>query len=337
MAKNNQLRCVVVTPERALLDEAVDFVAIPMYDGELGVLPDRAPLIGKLGFGELRIEKDGKTSRYFIDGGFAQIRDNVVTLLTSRAQPASELNQSCDRGGAAKCPKGRDNSGRARRIIAGPAEGPRTAAHPEQGGRNLKSRQASRSVCLAILQDRFDLRRLHDLPRARRPVDRQRAVEVIQLMLHHAGRESLQIYDARIALGIQITHAHRAMPGHQHKQFRKAQAPFPPGTLLCGSMSQAWIDEYFDLGRIIRVIRRKNCSQEDAPGGRHLRRRQTHAPSVLQRLSHVFQEILEVGRTNLVRGYFGRDLTKDRLTKLSNGKDHERPADGPRSSTTILL
>lgn len=92
MAKNNQLRCVVVTPERALLDEPVDFVAIPMYDGELGVLPGRAPLIGKLGFGELRIEKDGKTSRYFVDGGFVQIRDNVVTLLTSKAQPASELN-----------------------------------------------------------------------------------------------------------------------------------------------------------------------------------------------------------------------------------------------------
>ena len=48
------IQCVVVTPERALLDERVDAVVLPMYDGELGVLPGRAPLIGRLGFGELR-------------------------------------------------------------------------------------------------------------------------------------------------------------------------------------------------------------------------------------------------------------------------------------------
>ena len=39
-------QCVVVTPERGLLDQAADFVVLPMYDGELGVLPGRAPLIG---------------------------------------------------------------------------------------------------------------------------------------------------------------------------------------------------------------------------------------------------------------------------------------------------
>ena len=52
-SSSRTVQCVVVTPERAVLDEAVDFVALPMYDGELGVLPGRAPLIGRLGFGEL--------------------------------------------------------------------------------------------------------------------------------------------------------------------------------------------------------------------------------------------------------------------------------------------
>ncbi len=37
------LQCVVVTPERTLLDEPVQFVALPLHDGELGVLPGRAP------------------------------------------------------------------------------------------------------------------------------------------------------------------------------------------------------------------------------------------------------------------------------------------------------
>ena len=86
------LHCVVVTPERALLDEAADFVALPMYDGELGVLPGRAPLIGRLGYGELRIRRAGQTRRFFVDGGFAQVRANEVTVLTSRALRAEEID-----------------------------------------------------------------------------------------------------------------------------------------------------------------------------------------------------------------------------------------------------
>src|SRR5438874_2542566 len=85
------LECVIVTPERAVLAEAVDFVALPMYDGELGVLPGRAPLIGRLGYGELRIVQGNNTRRFFVDGGFVQIRNNIITVLTSRAIPAAEL------------------------------------------------------------------------------------------------------------------------------------------------------------------------------------------------------------------------------------------------------
>src|SRR3954469_25086192 len=86
------LQCVVVTPEWTLLTEPVDFVALPMYDGELGVLPGRAPLIGRLGYGELRIRRNAETRRYFVDGGFAQVRANVVTVLTPRALRAEDIN-----------------------------------------------------------------------------------------------------------------------------------------------------------------------------------------------------------------------------------------------------
>jgi F-type H+-transporting ATPase subunit epsilon len=86
------LLCVVVTPERALLDETVDFVALPMYDGELGVLPGRAALIGRLGPGELRIRHGDNTRRFFVDGGFAQVRGDVVTVLTPRALKAEDID-----------------------------------------------------------------------------------------------------------------------------------------------------------------------------------------------------------------------------------------------------
>ena len=88
----HRLQCVVVTPERTLFDELVDFVALPLYDGELGVLPGRSPLIGRLGFGELRTKEGSTAHRYFVDGGFVQVRDNVVTVLTNRATPANKVD-----------------------------------------------------------------------------------------------------------------------------------------------------------------------------------------------------------------------------------------------------
>jgi F-type H+-transporting ATPase subunit epsilon len=86
------LECVVVTPERAVLDEQADYVALPMYDGELGVLPGRAPLIGRLGHGELRVRRGDTVQRFFIDGGFAQVHANVVTVLTDWAVKPEDID-----------------------------------------------------------------------------------------------------------------------------------------------------------------------------------------------------------------------------------------------------
>jgi F-type H+-transporting ATPase subunit epsilon len=85
MAKDNSVKCVVVTPEKAVLEEEVDFVAVTMFDGELGVLPGRAPLIGRLGYGELRTRRGQTVREIYVDGGFVEIRDNVVTVLTPKA------------------------------------------------------------------------------------------------------------------------------------------------------------------------------------------------------------------------------------------------------------
>jgi F-type H+-transporting ATPase subunit epsilon len=86
------LTLVVVTPEQTALETEADFVALPLFDGELGVAPGRAPLIGRLGFGQLRVKHGGTESRYYIDGGFAQVADDVVTVLTPRAIPAGQID-----------------------------------------------------------------------------------------------------------------------------------------------------------------------------------------------------------------------------------------------------
>jgi F-type H+-transporting ATPase subunit epsilon len=90
------LTCVVVTPEQTVLTESTDFVALPLFDGELGIAPQHAPLIGRLGYGELRLGHS-ESRRFYIDGGFVQVLDNVVTILTGRAIPAAKLNAEAAR------------------------------------------------------------------------------------------------------------------------------------------------------------------------------------------------------------------------------------------------
>ena len=48
-------------------------------------------VIGRLGYGELRIKQGNETKRFYVDGGFAQVRANVVTVLTSRALKTEEI------------------------------------------------------------------------------------------------------------------------------------------------------------------------------------------------------------------------------------------------------
>lgn len=86
------IQCVVVTPEKTALSKTADFVALPLYDGEVGIGINRAPMIGRLGFGELRLRSGGELSRFYVDGGFVQVRDNQVSVLTNHAVPVDDLN-----------------------------------------------------------------------------------------------------------------------------------------------------------------------------------------------------------------------------------------------------
>ena len=86
-------KCVVVTPEQQVLDETVTQVILPAWDGLIGIETNRAPLLVKLGVGPLRVDQQGKTSQHFlIEGGVAQMKDNLLTILTQHAVPASEID-----------------------------------------------------------------------------------------------------------------------------------------------------------------------------------------------------------------------------------------------------
>ena len=92
MAKT--FHCTVITPERPVLEREATFVAFPAFDGEMGVLPHRAPILAKLGAGELRVESPEGNAAFFINGGFAQMVDDKLTLLTEEAKPKAELDRA---------------------------------------------------------------------------------------------------------------------------------------------------------------------------------------------------------------------------------------------------
>jgi F-type H+-transporting ATPase subunit epsilon len=94
MAKNDTFHCSVITPERAVLETEATFVAFPAHDGEVGILPGRAPLLFKMGIGELRVESPEGNHNYFVDGGFAQMVENRLTLLTEQAKTIQEIDRA---------------------------------------------------------------------------------------------------------------------------------------------------------------------------------------------------------------------------------------------------
>ena len=86
------LRCIVVTPEETVLEGEATFVALPLFDGEIGIARNHSPMIGRLGFGEMRICEGADTTRYYLDGGFVQVADNLVSVLTNRAIPSEAVD-----------------------------------------------------------------------------------------------------------------------------------------------------------------------------------------------------------------------------------------------------
>ena len=88
----SELQCIVVTPETTVLDEPSHFVALPLFDGEIGIAPAHSPMIGRLGYGEMRIDRGDTVDRYYVEGGFVEVLGDVVSILTNRAIPADKID-----------------------------------------------------------------------------------------------------------------------------------------------------------------------------------------------------------------------------------------------------
>jgi F-type H+-transporting ATPase subunit epsilon len=116
------LRLVLVTPEKTLFDRSVASVRVPLFDGSIGIYPGRAPLVGRLGIGELQLRAaSGDAEGIFIDGGFVQVKGSIISVLTFSATPTTELSrkaaaQALADARAERAKSDEEYSGTARRL-----------------------------------------------------------------------------------------------------------------------------------------------------------------------------------------------------------------------------
>ncbi len=89
---SNQIQLEIVTPDRKVLSENVDYVGAPGIVGEFGVLPNHIPFLSALGVGNLYYKLGGKTHYVFIAGGFAEVGPDRVTVLAEVAERAAEID-----------------------------------------------------------------------------------------------------------------------------------------------------------------------------------------------------------------------------------------------------
>ena len=76
------LHVSVISPEATLYEGDAPSLVAPAYDGEVGILTGHAPMVIVLGKGTLRV---GDGSRFTVDGGFLQVVDNQVRVVTEKA------------------------------------------------------------------------------------------------------------------------------------------------------------------------------------------------------------------------------------------------------------
>lgn len=87
-----EIHVSIVTPEKTTFENVADSVVLPMLDGERGILGGHAPMIGRLGPGEMRVTAGGQTERFYVDGGFVQVANNRISVLTGNSTPVAKLD-----------------------------------------------------------------------------------------------------------------------------------------------------------------------------------------------------------------------------------------------------
>lgn len=86
------LQLEIVTPDKVVVSQPVDYVGVPGIEGEFGVLPHHVPLLSALAIGDLYFRAGGETEHVFVSGGFAEVSDNKLTVLAESAERGENID-----------------------------------------------------------------------------------------------------------------------------------------------------------------------------------------------------------------------------------------------------
>jgi F-type H+-transporting ATPase subunit epsilon len=86
------IKLEVVTPDKLVLSEDVDYVGVPGTLGQFGVLSNHIPFLSALAVGTLYYKQGNQTKYVFVNGGFADVASDSLTILAESAEPAEEID-----------------------------------------------------------------------------------------------------------------------------------------------------------------------------------------------------------------------------------------------------
>lgn len=84
--------CDIVTQERSVFSDEVDYISLPGTEGVMGILPNHAPMLTALAFGEVMVRNKGDEQFFAIGGGYAEVQPDRVIILADSAEHAGEID-----------------------------------------------------------------------------------------------------------------------------------------------------------------------------------------------------------------------------------------------------
>jgi F-type H+-transporting ATPase subunit epsilon len=86
------IRCEIVSQDRLVFEGDADIVVVPGSAGEMGILPNHAPLLSTLKFGILRVRYQGEEELFTVAGGVVEVQPDIITVLADAAENVEEIN-----------------------------------------------------------------------------------------------------------------------------------------------------------------------------------------------------------------------------------------------------
>lgn len=86
------IRCEIVSQDRTVFQGDVDIVVLPGAAGEMGILPDHAPVLTTLKYGIIKVRRGGREDLFTVAGGFAEVQPDGVTILADAAENIEDID-----------------------------------------------------------------------------------------------------------------------------------------------------------------------------------------------------------------------------------------------------